>query len=347
MNAPRERLQSLFAEAQALQAQGRIDMAITRYEALLAEAPDELDANLAIARLLQRRNRLDEAVGYFSRALQQAPQNGRLKFSLGYAFLRLGRHAEAAPLLESAAAQLPQIPHAVELAAYARFKLAGREIAEFTQDGEPIRFRIGEHNLGLDMFHVSGRFFETAELAYCRELIAPGGVIVDIGANVGNHLIYFAKFLMPARIVPIEPHPESVRLLRENIALNSVGCVDERYLGSAVAAKRSRLKIVLGQRGDLVLAQLLPAADGEIEAFPLDELPFERIDLLKVDVEGMEFAVLDGMAATLRRCRPILMIEVQDAHCAEFIRAMQIRGYRLQREFPGAGYKNLFMAFHD
>ena len=335
--------QDAFTLAVALHRQGRIAEALSGYGEVLREFPDHLAANANAAALLQQTGRHEDAVSCYSRAVQLSPGNPKLKFSLGYLLLRLRRTSEALPLLEAAASLDPAISLAAELAAYARFRLAGKEVAEFAYENEAVRFRIADHNLGLDIFHVAGRFLEAPKLEHCRELIEPGAVIVDVGANVGNHLVYFAHFMAPARIFPIEPHPESIRLLRENIALNLIACVDERHLGIGIGGERGRLAIEMPSQGDLVLARLLPSPAGNIEVYPLDDLGFERVDLLKIDVEGMEFDVLHGMADTLRRCRPVLMIEVREADVARFVEAMRGHHYRLEREFAGIGYKNLFL----
>ncbi|MDK9704624.1 MAG: FkbM family methyltransferase [Sulfuritalea sp.] len=336
-------IQDAFTLAVALHRQGRIAEALRGYEQVLREFPDHLAASANAAALLQQAGRLPEAVSCYSRAVRLSPDNPRLKFSLGYLLLRLRRTAEALPLLEAAAAADPAIPLVAELAAYARFRLSGKAVAEFFHDGVPVRFRVADHNLGLDIFHVSGSFFEAAELEHCRAAVKPRAVIVDVGANVGNHLVYFAHFMAPARIFPVEPHPESIRLLRENIALNRLACVDERHLGIGIGGERGRLAIDMPAQGDLVLARLTPSPAGNIEVYPLDDLDFERIDLLKIDVEGMEFDVLRGMSGTLRRCRPVLMIEVREADVDRFVAAMGDHRYRLEREFAGIGYKNLFL----
>lgn len=339
--------QDAFALAVALHRQGRIAEALRDYEQVLREFPDHLAANANAAALMQQAGRREEAASCYAKAVQLSPENPKLKFSLGYLLLRMRRTAEALPLLEAAAAHDPAISLAAELAAYTRFRLSGKEVAEFVYEGEPVRFRIADHNLGLDIFHVAGRFFEAPELEHCRELIEPGAVIVDVGANVGNHLVFFARFMAPECIFPIEPHPESIRLLRENIALNRIACVDERHLGIGIGRARGRLAIDMPSQGDLVLARLAPSPSGNIEVYPLDDLDIERIDLLKIDVEGMEFDVLQGMAGTLRRCRPVLMIEVRESDVARFVDAMRGHRYRLEREFAGIGYKNLFLLPED
>lgn len=335
--------QDAFAAAVALHREGRTEQALLGYESVLRKHPEHLEALVNAAMLLQQDGRYEQAAGCYSRAIRLSPGNPRLQFSHGYLLLRLHRPSEALPFLDTATKLDPALPHAAELAAYARFRLTGKDVVEFSHKGEAVRFRIADINLGLDIFHVAGRFFEVAELDYCCDLLRPGAVIVDVGANVGNHLVYFARFLAPSRVYPIEPHPQSMRLLRENIALNQIDCVDERHLGIGIGAKRSRLAIEMPRQGDLVLARLVPSPAGNIEVFPLDELGLERVDLLKIDVEGMEFAVLEGMAATLRRSRPVLMVEVRQRDVERFIAAMHGHRYRLQRAFPGVGYQNLFL----
>ena len=66
------------------------------------------------------------------------------------------------------------------------------------------------------------------------------------------------------------------------------------------------------------------------------------MDLLKIDVEGMEMAVLSGAGATIARHRPALFIEVLDGTIPEFLAWTDLNGYRVEKLFPDKTHSNYF-----
>ena len=66
---------------------------------------------------------------------------------------------------------------------------------------------------------------------------------VDVGANVGNHAIFAAKFCDLSDLVVFEPNPESIRLLEINLALNGCAHVDTRFLGLALGSANRMLSL--------------------------------------------------------------------------------------------------------
>lgn len=65
-------------------------------------------------------------------------------------------------------------------------------------------------------------FYEHAQLADIRPLVPPGAVVADIGANIGNHTLYFALLCGAARVLAFEPMRVASGILRRNLALNGV-----------------------------------------------------------------------------------------------------------------------------
>src|SRR5512146_803940 len=66
----------------------------------------------------------------------------------------------------------------------------------------------------------TGQFYELEELEMIAEFAGAPKRILDVGANIGNHSIYFAHRFNPLRTVPVEPNPLIVPLLRGNLGLN-------------------------------------------------------------------------------------------------------------------------------
>jgi FkbM family methyltransferase len=290
------------------------------------------------AELRRLRGEPAAAIDAYERALSATPKDFSTRFYLGAALLREKKYAEAAASLRQAKAQTD------DLVAFAEFMARGNPTASVTVGGKTMRFQVDRltNNFGVDLCHIRGRLYEQEELLYCRTRLKPRGTIVDVGANTGNHLVFFAALLDPAVIFPVEPHPAAIRELRENIALNAISCVDERCLGYGAGSARGRFDLAEGI--DWAQSALVPAANGAIAVAPLDELIQVPVDFLKVDVEGMEVAVLRGALGLIGRSRPHILIEAQERN-AEAIRKFCGRlKYQVERKFAYDGYANYFLA---
>jgi FkbM family methyltransferase len=91
-------------------------------------------------------------------------------------------------------------------------------------------------------FHHKGAFYETEELNLIIQHYTHGGTFVDIGANIGNHAIYIARFTKSPKIIVFEPNPTAISILKTNLALNQCNNVDTRFLGTALGAEKGRLR---------------------------------------------------------------------------------------------------------
>jgi FkbM family methyltransferase len=231
----------------------------------------------------------------------------RERFIAVMELVRAGDYAAAMPLLEPL-----EFPLAPTLRAYVKLRASGAEIAEFVHAGETFRFRMHTASVGIDIFHAAGNFYEPLELDYCREQVPPGGVIVDVGANTGNHTVYFARFLRPRLLIPVEPVDVAANLLRTNAKLNGA-VIDERGLGLAAADAPGVLAMTVGI--EMAMAKVGPGAVNKdtVRAVKLDDLVPERVDFLKIDVEGFEMNVLRGAARIVNRDRPLILLEATDA----------------------------------
>jgi len=164
-------------------------------------------------------------------------------------------------------------------------------------------------------------YYEAEFLCALNQLISQEGAIVDIGANIGNHTVYFAKSTK-RKIIAFEPEPLNHLCLLANIALNNIASQVRTY------------EIALGKNDESI--KLTMAIEGNHGSFtrinsdtPIDR-PFEISDalttktldtalqeyhhndaiaLLKIDVEGMELDVLKGGIQTIKANKPIIACE--------------------------------------
>lgn len=150
-------------------------------------------------------------------------------------------------------------------------------------------------------------FYEADVLMKCREIHLPGTTVIDAGANIGNHAVFFAAVL-GARVHAFEPSPDNLTLLAMNVASNAL----ERLVwisGQALGATRGAATVHAGPADNRGTACVSFGA-GETEVAALDDVPIGGpVGLIKVDVEGAEVAVLEGAAGLIRRWLPDLMIE--------------------------------------
>ncbi|MEQ9696125.1 FkbM family methyltransferase [Shimia sp. SDUM112013] len=174
----------------------------------------------------------------------------------------------------------------------------------------------------------------------CR--IAPrGGFVAEIGANIGVHTVPLAKHVGPSGFVhAVEPQPLVFQMLCGNLALNGLTNVDARNLGCGAKPGEVRFPdidySVPGNYGGIGLDQF-KETDGRrsVQIQPFDTFGCTRLDLLKIDVEGMETDVLRGAENTIRACRPVLYVENdRPENSSVLIRYIQRQNYRIWWHLP-------------
>jgi FkbM family methyltransferase len=199
-------------------------------------------------------------------------------------------------------------------------------------------------NAGIERDQTRGVFFEAAELGALKDRLGPGRRIVDIGANTGNHTVYFAGPMQAQCVVPFEPLPEIAAVLERAVAVNALGNVDLSKLRLGLSDGAGRMGIVRSERGGLGASRLVDDAEGEIAVTTLDDALTEPVDFLKIDVESMEMQVLAGASATIARYRPDIFIEIANDNTLLFQAWLQENAYRVERIFSDKGHANYLIA---
>ena len=127
-------------------------------------------------------------------------------------------------------------------------------------------------------------------------------VILDIGGNIGTSALYYASINPTAKILSFEPHPDTFEKAVENIELNTFQNIELINLG--LGTQQASLKLYEVDEHNPGMNRILTE-----EA----NFPFK---IIKVDVEGYEYAVLSGAKETLKS-NPLLFIEVNDNNLKE------------------------------
>ncbi len=193
--------------------------------------------------------------------------------------------------------------------------------------------KVGDSGYGVGYQLLSTSAFDPQEADLLKQLLqtrktnfGEGVVALDCGANIGTLTVEWAKYMHGwGRVIAIEAQERIFYALAGNITLNN--CFNARALWAAVGATRSIIDVpvpdyfqpssfgslelhqtatteFIGQAIDYAKEKCQPT-----QQLAIDDLALERLDFLKLDIEGMEMEALEGALQTIARHRPQLFIE--------------------------------------
>jgi FkbM family methyltransferase len=179
-----------------------------------------------------------------------------------------------------------------------------------------------------------------------RQYFGDGVVAIDCGANIGVHTVEWARKMAGwGSVIAIEAQERVFYALAGNIAINN--CFNARAILAAIGKESGSMTVP-------VLDHTLPSSFGSVElrrssntefvgqavnysgrdsseipCVTLDSLRLARIDLIKLDIEGMEFEALAGARDVLETTRPILVVEFVKSDKARLRSTLESFGYRI------------------
>jgi FkbM family methyltransferase len=181
---------------------------------------------------------------------------------------------------------------------------------------------------GLKKYHYARTLRQTNEqtepdMQIVRELVRPGDIVVDIGANFGLYTRFLSDLVGPqGRVYSVEPVPLTFEILTANIRALRLGNVEPLHLAMSDACGTVRMEVPRYPSGgeNFYEARIVSENNSnktlrgvEVESTTIDELfgqMFHPIDFIKCDVEGHELSCLRGATELLRRVKPAWLIEV-------------------------------------
>ncbi len=190
----------------------------------------------------------------------------------------------------------------------AAFLQTGNDVADVPFRGHALKFAISGHNSELEVQHIRHKLYEPEEIELILKHMGEDDIVLDLGANVGNHAIALAAVRPRATIHVFEPIKKTCELLRRNIALNALTNIDASNLDIAVDAEDGVLNMV--QR--INLASSREAKEGIGPAIPkraLRALWPERVDFIKMDVEGAELRIIKSVLDLIKRDGTKIILE--------------------------------------
>ena len=205
--------------------------------------------------------------------------------------------------------------------------------------GEPFAIR-GDDDYLRDL----GEEFEPDTVTLFAQLCAKDARVLDIGANIGMTALALSRICTDGQIVAIEPVPRTFRYLRGNVSKGRARNV--QIFNCAVGSNEGSV-LMQGHPSNFACSFVadnyrIPAKDHFSKRVPIKrlddmfpDLPLDRVDFMKVDVEGFELEVFAGAREILNTYRPIVFLEMNH-WCLNIYRRISLPEFRerLMQIFP-------------
>jgi FkbM family methyltransferase len=179
------------------------------------------------------------------------------------------------------------------------------------------------YNRGSDSFILSEVFQNQCyRIPFNNDIIH----ILDLGANAGFTAVYFSKLFPKAQVACVEPMPNNISILKENLALNNVNAI---IFDAAAAIEDENITMIVGDRdygnkvynisfGKQVNNNTLVVNGITINTI-IKKLNWGKIDLLKIDIEGYEGILLNKNNDWLDKVHTIIM-EIHEGVTIDFVK---------------------------
>lgn len=179
-----------------------------------------------------------------------------------------------------------------------------------------------------------------SENCYYLELEKEDPVIVDAGAHIGMATLYYKMLFPESRIIAFEPVPYNFNILEKNIHENQLENVE---LIQAVVAPKSgilRIQEPIGEGAWRSGAGIIPKGwkgiqdnqEIKVEAIGIQEILHDKIDIFKMDIEGMEYEVIRNAGPLLRNVKNwIIEVHPRKDHRIEEIQKILLQnGFKIE-----------------
>jgi FkbM family methyltransferase len=199
--------------------------------------------------------------------------------------------------------------------------------------------------------------YEPAKMEAVLKLLKPGSTFIDIGANIGDFSLLAASVAGSAgRVLAFEPESTNCGLMKRNIELNGYKNIEVFQL--ALSDSNGEASLYLGDRCDYHSllrdqperkAGVIAVKTRTLDSF-LEEFGQNRVDMIKVDVEGAELEVLRGAREVLRRNPDVVLLlelhpplGVNPAEVCDFLSHLGLSLFQLSSQFntPARVHENM------
>ena len=221
-----------------------------------------------------------------------------------FSFLSLGISCESPPVEPSSQVELPTTDI---------FTVPDLGTFYLPYENEPIQKTLRK-----------GEIWESRNIPVFEAFIRPGKDVVDVGAYIGSHTIKFANLAKPGRVYAFEPQEDIHQILLQNIELNGLGnyvtayqmALGDQSCNTKMAQRPSEESLkspeLFRTRGASRVTGCLDDTDEPFafEMRTLDSFELDNVGFIKIDVEGAHLLVLKGAEETIKRNKPVMLIEI-------------------------------------
>jgi FkbM family methyltransferase len=182
-----------------------------------------------------------------------------------------------------------------------------------------------------------------------KETLEKGMTCLDIGANIGYYVTLESKVIGDqGKILAIEPSPLNFEFLKRNMELQSTKNIE--VFNFAAGDKIGQINFVMDENesnsGRVISDDKVTKWSGPVTKLPvktidsfLDEIKIDKIDFLRMDVEGYEYHIFQGMKNTIKKSKPIIAIEVHKSIMGvettkKWLNELKNEGYELKSYIP-------------
>lgn len=152
--------------------------------------------------------------------------------------------------------------------------------------------------------------------------------ILDIGANIGNHSLYFCAECKAKMVYSFEPQKDIFEILNKNIELNGYENKIVTF-NKGLGENSGKGSMTRGNENNSGGAILSVDQGGDVDIIAIDDLDFPGINFIKIDVEGFEYSVLKGAKNLIDRDRPVIWIEIKKDNFDKVDSLLVDYGYRI------------------
>jgi len=177
-----------------------------------------------------------------------------------------------------------------------------------------------------------------------KKFVKPGDIFLDIGANIGYFSLLVANNIPTAKVISFEPVNDLFQKLRNNISINDFKNITA--INAAVGEVNEERELFLSGSDNLGMSSFQQPENFSgkremVKVVTIDEwfkrAGLAKIDIIKLDVEGSEFAALKGMKEVSQNFKPIIIVEINPETLSMF-RLMPVDIYVYLNKLNFAGF---------
>lgn len=194
--------------------------------------------------------------------------------------------------------------------------------------------------------------WETPVRRELKRELSQGGTFIDIGANIGLHTLYATTLIgATGKVIALEPHPVTRELFRKNLEIN--GLLDRVTISPLAVSSEDDATVLFeyfaehpAMSGLKVSKEILEKFNGTLEKIEVNTITIDTLverlsivpDLIKIDVEGFEYKVLQGCVKTIENHKNVRFLMEYEKLMAESVMQPGI-GHEIADFFEGRDFK--------